>query len=66
MDDALSPIDEIPPFGAQDFQMKYEKAVRQAIENGCAIVLVPLPPTKLNSRADSAESFESCLIGSTS
>ena len=59
-------IDEVLSVGDQAFQEKSEKAVRHAVEQGCAMVLVSHSPVKLKKWTDSVLAFEKGMICSSS
>lgn len=51
-------IDEVLSVGDQSFQEKSEKAVMNAVDQGCAMILVSHSPFKLQKWTDSIVSFE--------
>lgn len=55
-------IDEVLSVGDQDFQEKSEKAVKDAVDRGCAMVLVSHSPIKLKKWTDSVLTFEKGMI----
>ncbi|MES2818611.1 MAG: ATP-binding cassette domain-containing protein [Pseudomonadota bacterium] len=59
-------IDEVLSVGDQDFQKKSEEAVRDAVAQGCALVLVSHSPIKLKNWTDTVLAFEGGLIQSIS
>lgn len=62
MDVDLLLIDEVLSVGDQDFQKKSEEAVAQAVEKGCALVLVSHSPIKLKKWTDTVLTFEQGLV----
>lgn len=58
-------IDEVLSVGDQDFQEKSETAVKHAVNQGCAIVLVSHSPIKLKNWTDSVLTFEKGMICSS-
>lgn len=57
-------IDEVLSVGDQDFQKKSEEAVRDAVAQGCALVLVSHSPIKLKNWTDTVLTFEHGIIES--
>lgn len=62
MDVDLLLIDEVLSVGDQDFQKKSEEAVAQAVDKGCALVLVSHSPIKLKKWTDTILTFEQGLV----
>ncbi|MET1081392.1 MAG: ABC transporter ATP-binding protein [Pseudomonas sp.] len=59
-------IDEVLSVGDQDFQKKSEEAVRDAVAQGCALVLVSHSPIKLKTWTDTVLAFEHGAIQTAS
>jgi lipopolysaccharide transport system ATP-binding protein len=65
METDLLLIDEVLSVGDADFQKKSEKAVKDAVDNGCAIVLISHSPSLLQKWTDSILTFEKGTICSS-